>query len=228
MIKSSFWIHFFASGVLALPSLMNIVSNKMNSSAKVKEKVIREEIITAARRQFQQFGLFKTTMEDIAKAAGKGKSSLYYYFESKEDIFKAMISEEMDEVFRLVKNAVEQAYTAEEKLKAFSNTKIKALHQKASLYSIVFGEISDNPKLVKKLKKDYENKELSLLKDILSFGITNKEFKMVGLDELDHLSYIMLSSIRGIEKGVLEDCPIKHISDRLDFAQRLLCDGIKL
>ncbi|MBT1704478.1 TetR/AcrR family transcriptional regulator [Chryseosolibacter indicus] len=200
----------------------------MNATCKTKDKVIREEIISAARSQFQQFGLFKTTMEDIAKAVGKGKSSLYYYFKSKEEIFKAMIREEMEEVFDLVKYAVQRANTAEEKLRAFSSTKIQALHQKASLYGIVFGEISDNPLLVKSLKKDYENKELSLLKDILSFGINNKEFKNVTNDELEHLSYIMLSSIRGIEKGVLEECPIKRISDRLDFAQKLLCHGIKL
>jgi len=199
----------------------------MSSLAKSKDEITREEIIGAARGLFQRFGLFKTTMEDIAKAAGKGKSSLYYYYVSKDEIFNAMVKEDMDEVFTLVSSAVEKAATAEEKLEAFSNTKIKALHQKASLYGIVFGEVSENPQLIKKLKKDYEAKELDLLKSILSFGIKNKEFKKVSKEDLEHLSYIMLSSIRGIEMGVLEDCPMKKIGDRLDFARNLLCHGIK-
>lgn len=199
----------------------------MSTIATTKDELTREEIIRAARGLFQRFGLFKTTMEDIAKAAAKGKSSLYYYYASKDEIFNAMVKQDMDEVFSLVSSSVAKALTAEEKLKAFSNTKIKALHQKASLYGIVFGEISENPQLIRKLKKDYEAKELDLLKDILLFGIKNKEFKRVSKDGLDRLSYIMLSSIRGIEIGVLEECPMKKIIDRLDYVRDLLFNGIK-
>ena len=46
----------------------------------------KERILSAAKNLFSRFGLEKTTMEDIAKAAGKGKSSLYYYFKSKEEV----------------------------------------------------------------------------------------------------------------------------------------------
>ncbi len=38
-------------------------------------------------------------MEDIAKAAGKGKSTLYYYYTSKDEIFNAVIEDEMHEDF---------------------------------------------------------------------------------------------------------------------------------
>lgn len=205
-----------------------MISPEMNSIAISKDQITRAEIMTAARNLFQRFGLFRTTMEDIARAAGKGKSSLYYYYTSKDDIFNMMVQEDMDDVFAQVSFGVAQAATAEEKLKAFSNTKIKALHQKVSLYGIVFGEISENPQLVKRLKKDYEAKELELLKSILRFGIEHNEFKKVSNEDLDHLCFIMLSSIRGIEIGVLEECPMKKISDRLDFVRNLLCHGIKM
>jgi AcrR family transcriptional regulator len=35
-------------------------------------------------------------MDDVAHAVGKGKSSIYYYFNSKEDIFKAVIEYEAE------------------------------------------------------------------------------------------------------------------------------------
>ena len=44
----------------------------------------RDAIIKAARQVFNKYGYEKTRMEHIAKAFGKGKSSIYYYFESKE------------------------------------------------------------------------------------------------------------------------------------------------
>ena len=73
-----------------------------------KDDIIKDEILKEAQKLFQQFGVKKTTMEDIAKAMGKGKSTLYYYYCSKEDIFDAVILKEMGEVFHCVKQAVEK------------------------------------------------------------------------------------------------------------------------
>ena len=199
----------------------------MSPIAQSKDELIRTEIVIAARGLFQRFGLFKTTMEDIAKATGKGKSSLYYYYQSKDEIFDAVIKEDMEAVFNHVKAAVEKASTGEEKLKTYTTSKIKAINQKATLYSIVFGEISENPQLVRKLKKTFEAQELDLLKSILAFGITRHEFKKLSAEALDDLSYVMLSSIRGIEMGLLEDNRIKKMGDRLDVVLDLLCHGIK-
>jgi hypothetical protein len=92
---------------------------------------------------------------------------------------------------------------------------------------VVFGEISENPQLIKKLKKDYEAQELDLLKNILAFGVAEGEFKKVSDEDLDSMSYIMLSASRGIELATLEDCRIKKMGDRLDFILNLLCHGIK-
>ena len=50
-----------------------------------KDELIVQDIINGAKKLVQQYGLKKTTMEDIAKAAGKSKSTLYYYFKDKED-----------------------------------------------------------------------------------------------------------------------------------------------
>jgi AcrR family transcriptional regulator len=192
-----------------------------------KDELIRVEVLKASRTLFQRFGLFKTTMEDIAKAVGKGKSTLYYYYESKDEIFDAVIREDMQEVFSQVKAAVEKACTAEEKLRMFTISKIRAINQKANLYGIVFGEISENPQLIKGLKKNFEAQELELLRDILVFGIHNNEFKRITDQDLDDLSHIMLSATRGIEMGLLEDCRIKKMGDRLEVILDLICHGIK-
>ena len=194
---------------------------------RAKDEVIREEVIHAARDLFQRYGLIKTTMEDISKAAGKGKSTLYYYYANKDEIFDTVIKEDMEEVFTQVKMSVGRAVTAVDKLKNFNTTRIKLVNQKAALYSIVFGEISENPQLIRRLKKNYETRELELLKSILAFGMTNGEFKKICDEDLDNLSYIMLSSLRGIERGLLEDNRIKKMGDRLDFILDLLCHGIK-
>lgn len=59
-------------------------------------KDVRKQITTAAAEVFSKYGYDKTTVEDIANAAGKAKTSVYYYFEGKADIFRAVA----EEVFR--------------------------------------------------------------------------------------------------------------------------------
>ena len=61
-----------------------------------KKDLNRENILKIAREIFSKYGFKKTTLDDIANAVRKGKSSLYYYFESKEDLFQAVILKEVN------------------------------------------------------------------------------------------------------------------------------------
>ena len=61
-----------------------------------KRDLNRESILKIAREIFSKYGYKKTTLDDIANAVRKGKSSLYYYFESKEDLFQAVIMKEVE------------------------------------------------------------------------------------------------------------------------------------
>ena len=51
------------------------------------------EIIGAALELFVERGYATTRLEDIAKAAGVSKASLYRYFDNKEALFKAMVKQ---------------------------------------------------------------------------------------------------------------------------------------
>lgn len=52
-----------------------------------KKEQVKERIGQAAIECFERYGLEKTTLEDIAKTVGLNKTSLYYYYKNKEDIF---------------------------------------------------------------------------------------------------------------------------------------------
>lgn len=51
----------------------------------------KKQILEAAEQLFQKFGYSKTSLEDIAKEAALGKGTIYYYFNSKEDIFMDVV-----------------------------------------------------------------------------------------------------------------------------------------
>ncbi len=192
-----------------------------------KDDTIKEEILEQAQKLFQQFGVKKTTMEDIARAMGKGKSTLYYYFCSKEDIFDAVILKEMEEVFSSVSHAVEKAGSAEEKLKAFTLTKIRSLHRKANLYKIVSGEMQDNMRCIKHLHTEYDLRETRLLKEILEFGVGNGEFTRLITKELDILPSVIVSSLRGLERDVFVEGKYTRLVTRMESIVGILIRGLQ-
>ena len=52
-----------------------------------KKQITKRKIGEAAMKCFTRYGLDKTTLDDIAKAVGLNKASLYYYYKNKESIF---------------------------------------------------------------------------------------------------------------------------------------------
>lgn len=56
----------------------------------------RQNLVDVARQLFAKNGIANTTMNDIAKASGKGRRTLYTYFKSKEDVYYAVIETELE------------------------------------------------------------------------------------------------------------------------------------
>ena len=67
----------------------------------------RIQILRAAREAFCKYGYEKTSVEDIAKLSNRAKTSLYYYFTGKPEIFEATIREEFLEIRRALEPETE-------------------------------------------------------------------------------------------------------------------------
>ncbi|MDI1364335.1 MAG: helix-turn-helix domain containing protein, partial [bacterium] len=53
------------------------------------------EIVQAALEVFAEKGFAAARLDDIARQAGVSKGALYLYFETKEDLFRAVVREAM-------------------------------------------------------------------------------------------------------------------------------------
>lgn len=62
----------------------------------------RERIVEAAERVVRERGLARTTTKEIARAAGYSEGTLYKHFESKEDLFLAVLAERFPAFVALV------------------------------------------------------------------------------------------------------------------------------
>jgi TetR/AcrR family transcriptional repressor of nem operon len=78
----------------------------------------RERLIAAACQMVHQQGVEKTTLADIAQAAGVPLGNVYYYFKTKNDIVRAIVETYLDEA-RAMLAAIEGGHAApRDRLKA--------------------------------------------------------------------------------------------------------------
>ena len=87
----------------------------------------REEILDAAQRVFVEKGITTATVDDIAIAAELSKGTLYLYFESKEDIYIA-----------LMMRGLRLLYTVFNEIISCETSVVKILHQMEGAYTEFF------------------------------------------------------------------------------------------
>jgi AcrR family transcriptional regulator len=65
----------------------------------------RDRILEAAMLQIGEWGLARTTVEDVARAAGLTRQTIYRYFASKDQLVTALLIREEDRLLEGVKQA---------------------------------------------------------------------------------------------------------------------------
>jgi AcrR family transcriptional regulator len=76
------------------------------------------EIIAAALEVFSERGFAATRLDDVAKRAGLSKGALYLYFETKEDLFRAVVGEAVGANLAHLEKAVQADLPFEQTLRA--------------------------------------------------------------------------------------------------------------
>ncbi|MCX2477854.1 TetR/AcrR family transcriptional regulator [Pedobacter sp. MC2016-15] len=163
-----------------------------------KDEIVIEEILSGAKKLFGKHGLKKTTMEEIATAAGKGKSTLYYYFPSKNEIFEAVVEDEMKNVVKRIREAVNASLTAKDKLKAFLQAQITSIIGFHSFREVLFDDLLASMRMLIWIKSRYEQIQIDMIKEILLGGCQSGEFKEMSADRMNKMSFVMVTAFRGL------------------------------
>ena len=183
----------------------------------------KEKIISAATSLFSRFGLEKTTMEDIAKAAKKGKSSLYYYFKSKEEVFAEVIKKEIAGLKTAIIEAIEKEDDPYNKFRKFVDSRLNYLNEKADQYTNVKDEYLKHYEFVENLTADYSNWEISTIKNIVEYGRDKGLFEVT---DLDSISQALFFALKGLEYPWAINLTRKEIEKSVEALVDVLLRGI--
>ena len=192
-----------------------------------KDEVIKSDILEEAAKLFRHYGLQKTTMEDIARAVGKGKSTLYYYYKNKEEIFDAVIRKEKNMMFRNIQESVSREESAVKKLEAFTRSKMREIKRMTTLYQVVVSDLKACNELEISIRRNYDCTETEILKSILQYGVITGEFPNYDQQELDILAFLLANAQRGVEAALIMDKKLDEIGEKMDFLVSVLMNGIR-
>jgi len=144
----------------------------------------KETIRKAAVKIFASYGFAKTTLDDIANSVGIKKNSLYYYFESKEQLFNEIITEELKSIIGRYEEAFRNLNTCEEKVLEFCRISDTSYCEIAKLYSVKANAFLEFGIILEKSGHGFIEKTRKILKSILKEGIKKGEFLKHDVDEL--------------------------------------------
>lgn len=160
----------------------------------------KQQIIEAAGIVFERYGFKKTTMDDIAFAAGKGKSSLYYYFKNKEEVFEAVVAFEAKQLVAEINKAIDASHSAVDKLRSYVNIRMKRFVQRGNLATALNDNFLATFSFIEKIRNNYRDFEIEMIAGIINEGIEKKEFKPV---DTNFTSEAILTCMIGFEVPLL-------------------------
>ena len=169
------------------------VQNSAFTGTMPNEKT-RLAFLAAAKRVFIRQGYENTTMSDIAAESGNGRRTLYMYFDSKVDIYQAVINLELQKIIDAlngisVKNIPPQQKIIEVIYGRMTILK-EAVYRNGTLRSGFFRDIWS----VQHFRKDFDTKEKKILMNIIMEG------KSAGVFNVQHVS-LMATYIQYCLKG---------------------------
>ena len=82
----------------------------------------RQKLVDVARQLFAKNGIANTTMNDIAKASGKGRRTLYTYFKSKDDVYSAVIESELERLSDKLDEVANKKISPQDKIIELTST----------------------------------------------------------------------------------------------------------
>ena len=156
----------------------------------------KKQLIDVARELFASRGRRNITMNDIAEASKKGRRTLYTYFKSKDEVYKAVIENEVNLVIEALEENAKKAMEAFEKLKNHIFIHLDSIKNSVTRNGTLRADFFRDIYEVERSRRRMDVAELKLIKNILDEGLKSGNFKEM---DSEMLSTIILYSLRGLE-----------------------------
>lgn len=184
-------------------------------------------LIDVARQLFAKLGVANTTMNDIAVASHKGRRTLYTYFNNKNEVYQAVVENEMDQMYKALQSVANKDIPADQKLILFFYTRFDAIKNVVARNGTLKADFFRDIWRVQFVRKSFDRKEIQILDDILKKGVEEGTFEM---PDTHAIAEILHHALKGLEvpyiRGQLNPANPANESQRENIAY-LIFEGIR-
>ena len=156
----------------------------------------RQILIDVARQMFAKNGLEGTTMNDIAAASGKGRRTLYTYFNRKEDVYSAVIESEVERLSDKLDEVAAMKMRPQEKIVELIYTHLSQIRETVVRNGNLRAEFFRNIWMVEKVRKKFDADEIAIFRRVYAEGNEMGEFDMENVDIVADITHYC---IKGLE-----------------------------
>ena len=156
----------------------------------------KKMLIEVAQELFAKKGKRNVTMNDIAEASKKGRRTLYTYFTNKDEIFRAVLNNELEYIVNQARKVASENVEPDIKLRNLAVAHLDAIKyvvdRNGSLSADFFRDIYE----VERARRKTDQQEIDLIRATLIEGLEKKIFKTI---EPDLSAIIIFYAIKGLE-----------------------------
>ncbi len=165
----------------------------------MKPKLCRtkSKIILVAKHLFAEMSVYKATMNDIANAAKMSRRTLYMHFKSKDEIFKHVVENQVENITMKLQKAADSKLPPDRKLKLYILARFNVVdnlvrYNKYLRYDFIFYNLR-----IEQLRKRIDVKERQLLSHILKDG---KDMGLFNINDPSTFAKTLLVMFKSLEQ----------------------------
>ena len=185
----------------------------------------RHTILTVARTIFAHRGADNTTMDDLAKASGLGRRTIYTYFNTREELYLEVINREIDIILKQLNRVAGMKISPEKKIARFMVNHMKTIENLIRKDRILRMEFLKRSEKIENFRKVIDLHEKECFASILQEGTQSGVFLV---DDCENTAGLALITLKGLEQQFILDNFGKPCRETLELWQKILFRGIKV
>jgi len=191
----------------------------------------KEKILLAAQKEFAARGFSGARMETIARSAAINKAMLFYYFSSKENLYRTVLFGVFNEIFGEIGSFISQPLTPDLFLEKFPEIYIRFVARHPDLLRIMVFDLIHNPENVTAAITEIIHEKMSLGPQPL-LGLIKRWHGQGLISEADPLHFMMnivaLSIFSFIGKPMVEAISGIKVENDEDFYRKRIASVVNI
>jgi AcrR family transcriptional regulator len=182
----------------------------MKSKQQVVSEFRRAEILDAARSVFARRGFALGIMDEIAKEAGIAKGTIYLYFRSKTEVYKAVLDHDMKALKKSTLERIDAAATLRDKIGAFTLARLENAEARKEFFRIMDSD-HGNLALTRSQYRDWLREPVHRLASAIEAASARGEIRPVPAEKV---AWIIADMTRGtIQRRLLGSSDSSPVED---------------